>query len=66
MIEIVLHSIYEENPDVFKKENERRWFETGVNTAVMAVGGDCRTLKWQSCCTRNESSGGNEFAGRIE
>ena len=35
VIEIVLHSIYEENPDVFKKENERRWFETGVNTAVM-------------------------------
>ena len=34
-IEVILHSIREENPDVFKKENERRWFETGVNTAVM-------------------------------
>ena len=34
-IEVILHSIREENPDVFKKDNERRWFETGVNTAVM-------------------------------
>ena len=27
-IEVILHSIREENPDVFKKDNERRWFET--------------------------------------
>lgn len=35
VIEVILHRICEENPDVFKKENERCWFETGVNAAVM-------------------------------